>query len=58
MHIVQSETKKPKEVTIAEQPPNDPFPVDKVKLKRAIKAALIKNNNDPTKLDLNVILRE
>ena len=36
----------------------DSFPVDKLKLKKAIKAALIRNDNDPSKLDLGVILRE
>ena len=34
------------------------FPVDKVRLKKAIKAALIKKDNDPSKVDLQNILRE
>ena len=55
--VEESQSEAKKKVPEPEEPA-EPFPVDKAKLKNAIKAALIKNDNDPAKLDLGVILRE
>jgi len=38
--------------------PDEYLPVDPVRLKKAIKTALIKNENDPDKIDIQSIMRE
>ena len=39
-------------------PPNSDLPVDPDRLKKAIKNALIKNDNKPEKIDIQSIMRE
>ena len=38
--------------------PEEDLPVDPQRLKKAIKTALIKNENNPDKIDINSIMRE
>ena len=38
--------------------PEKDLPVDSHRLKKAIKIALLKNDNDPEKIDLQSIMRE